>query len=301
MQAFSCRDVAPGDGGLPGTAFESEFDGDHHIEDLPVRHDQRSFAEDGIANVGVKFAPIAGGGDLASRGVSLFDDGQFAEVFLLFHDPRTGGNLAIAQIRFERIELAFEIASLFSEDDQAGAREGAHHSGPKQSADTAGIVEKDVEGIVCGESGPLSANVGGDALGCAKECEGLVDQVGCEIEKDAAAGSRHFAPGAGFGSGAIAVVGRFEPEDAAEFTGSHGFAKGLEIGVKAAVVIDGEDATKFFREAEEFDCFRDRSGKGFIDDHVAAGLETAFGEREMGLVGSGNGDQTDGVDGEKFV
>jgi len=284
-----------------GTAFESEFEGNHHIEDLLVRHDKRSFAEDGIANIGVEFAPIAGGGDFARRRVSVFDEGQFAKVFLPFQDPRSGGNLAIAQIRFQRIEFALEIASLFSEDDEAGTRDGAHHSGPKQCADTAGVVEKDVEGVDGGESGALSTDVGGDALGCAKECEGLVDQVGCEIEKDAAARARHFAPGADFGSGAIAVVGRFEPEDAAERAVNNSFAKGLEIGVKAAVVVDGEDATEFFREAEEFDCLQDGSGEWFIDDHVPAGFETALGEREMGLVGSGNGDEADAVDSEKFV
>jgi len=122
-----------------------------------------------------------------------------------------------------------------------------------------------------------------------------------EVEEYAAAGAGLLTPGVGLGSRTEAIVSGFETEDAAEVAGGDGLAEGLEIGVEAAVVVDGEDAAKFFGEVEKFDGFRDAGGERLVDDDVAPGFEAALGEGEMGLVRSGDGDELEGIDGEEFV
>jgi hypothetical protein len=55
-----------------------------------------------------------------------------------------------------------------------------------------------------------------------------------------------------------------------------------------------------FCETDQFQSFRDRGGERLIDDHVTAGFETLFREREMRLVRRGDYDQLDRVDGEQL-
>ena len=90
--------------------------------------------------------------------------------------------------------------------------------------------------------------------------------------------------------------------DAAEIAGGDGLAEGLEIGVEAAVVIDGEDTIEFLGKVEKFDWLRRLVVvKGLSTTTWLAGFEAALGEGKMGLIGSGNGDELDGIDGEEFV
>lgn len=115
-------DRAPRNGAAFGAAFQGEFEGDHNIKDLLRCDQQWSFGEDGVADVGVELAPIAEGRDFASGGRAVFDKSEFAEIFFPFYDPRrTGRNIALAKIGFERIEFALEVTSLFTEDDEARA------------------------------------------------------------------------------------------------------------------------------------------------------------------------------------
>ena len=163
------------------------------------------------------------------------------------------------------------------------------------------VLEKNIEGVVGREAGALGANVGGDGFGSAEKGHGLIEQVGREIEEDAAAGTGFFAPGAELGSGTEAIVSRFETNDVAENSSRNGLAEGLEIGVKTAIVIDGEDTVLLLGELEEFDGFGYGGGEWLINYDVTVGFEAALGEWVMRLVGSGNGDKLDGVDGKEFV
>jgi len=122
-----------------------------------------------------------------------------------------------------------------------------------------------------------------------------------QIEKNAAGRARLFAPGTGFRKGAEAIVGGFEADDATERTGRDVLAKGLEVGVKATIVIDGEDELLLFCEIKEGDGFRDGSGKGLVDDDVTARFEAPLRQRKVGLVWSGNGHEADGINGEEFI
>src|SRR5271170_1155220 len=232
-------DVAPGYGAVLGIAFEREFEGDHDVQDLLGSDEELGFVKDGVANVGVEFAPIASGWDFAGDGVAVFDEREFAKVFLFFDDPGGAGwDLAVAQSGLEGIEFAFEVTSLFAQDNEARARDGGHHGGPEENAGAIGIVEKNVEGVVGGEAGAFDADVGGDGFGSAEKRDGLINEMGREIEEDAAAGARYFPPSVGFRSGTEAIVGGFEAKDAAEVARGDGFAEGLKVGVEASVVVD---------------------------------------------------------------
>lgn len=201
-------------------------------------------------------------------------------------------------MEFEWIEFAFKVTSLLAEDDEARARSGRHHGGAEEGAGALWVMEKNVEGVIGGETGALDADVGGDGLGQAEKHERLIEQMRRKVEEDAAAGAGLLAPGAGLGSGTKTIVGGFETDETAEVAGGDGLAEGLEIGVEAAAVVNGEDATEFSGKGEEFDSFGEGSGEGFVDHDMAAGFEATLGEREMRFVGSGNSDEADGIDGK---
>ena len=172
--------------------------------------------------------------------------GEFAVVFGFFYYPGGAlGNFASAESRFEGIEFAFQVTSLFAEDDEARARDRGHHGGAEERANVVWVMEENVEGVVGGEAGAFDANVGGDGLWRAEKRQGLIEEMRREIEENAAAGAGLFAPGVGLGRGTEAIVSGFEADDAAEVACGDGLAEGLEIGVEAAVVVDGENAVLF--------------------------------------------------------
>ncbi len=258
--------------------------------------------ENGVADVGVKFAPVAGGGNFAGGGVSVFDEREFAVVFWFFYYPGGAGwYFAVAKCGLKGIEIAFEVTSLFAENNEARARYGGHHSSAEKCSGALPVVEKNIESVVGGETAALGADIGGDGFRSAEKGHGLVEQMGREIEEDAAAGTRLLSPGAGLGSGTETIVSRFETNDAPESACRDGLAEGLEIGVEAAVVVDGKYAVLLLGQLEEFDSFGDGGREWLINYDVVAGFEAALGEWVMRLVGSGNGDELDGIDGEKFV
>ncbi len=294
--------MAPGDGGALGGAFEGEFEGGHDVEDLLVGNKKWGSGFDSVADVGVEIAPITGGRDFACDSRTIFDEREFAVVFGLFDDPGWAlRNFTGTECGFKGIEFAFEVTSLLSEDDESRARNSRHHGGAKQSASAFWIVEKNVESVVGGEAGALDAYVGGDGLRSAEKHYGLIEEMGRQIEEYAAAGASFFAPGVQLGIGTEPIVGGFETNEATEIARSDGLAEGLEIGVEAAAVIDGDDQTKFIGEVEEFLGFGDSSCKRLVDHDVFACFEAAFGKGKMSLIGSGNGDEADGIDGKQFV
>ena len=229
--------------------------------------------QNGVADVGIKFAPVAGGGNFAGGGVSVFDERELAVVFWFFYYPgRAGGNFAVAKSGLEGIEFAFEVTSFFAEDNEARAWHGGHHGGAKKHAGALRVMEKNIEGVVGGKAGALATDVGGDGFRSPEKSHALVEQVGREIEENAAAGTGLLAPGAGLGSGTEAIVSGFETDNAAENVCGDRLAKSLEIGVEAAIVVNGEDAVLLLGELEEFGSFGNGRGEWLIDYDVAAGF-----------------------------
>ena len=121
-----------------------------------------------------------------------------------------------------------------------------------------------------------------------------------EVKKHAASGAGFLTPCPGLRGRAEAVVGRFEAQDAPQLAiGSH-FLQCLEIGVEAAVVIDGQDAAPRLREPKQFEAFRDRRDKWLVDHNVAVCQQASTGKRKVRWIRRCNYSQANGLDGQQF-
>src|SRR5216683_5788566 len=121
------------------------------------------------------------------------------------------------------------------------------------------------------------------------------------IEKDAAARTRALAPGAGLELRAIAVVIRFESDDAPENSVRNKFSNGLKIAVVAAVLIDREQAACILRNRHQRLGVVESCGKGLVNQHVAARCKALPRELVMCVVGRGDDNQMDFLDGEEII
>src|SRR5260370_1002856 len=124
---------------------------------------------------------------------------------------------AIAEPLLLRIEAALHDGTCGAVHGKARPRGEGEHRGPQQRAH-ARVVQRDVERVVYSGPVALDTDVGRDRLRWAEEEQGLVEQVRAEVEPDARAGVRLFAPGARLESGAEAVEMGFEARDPAEDT-----------------------------------------------------------------------------------
>ncbi len=121
------------------------------------------------------------------------------------------------------------------------------------------------------------------------------------IEKDAAARTRALAPGAGLELRAIAVVIRFESDDASENSVRHKLSNGLKIAIVAAVLIDREQAACILRNRHQRLGVVESCGEGLVNQHVAARCKALPRELIMYVVGRGDDDQMDFLDGEEII
>ena len=112
-------------------------------------------------------------------------------------------------------------------------------------------MKHDIERIVSESVFPLDSNVRGHGFRKTEEDQRVIDQVRGNIEKDAAARTRALAPGAGLELRAIAVVIRFESDDASENSVRHKLSNGLKIAVVTAVLIDREQAACILRNRHQ--------------------------------------------------
>ena len=151
-------------------AFAGKLKGDHNVESLLRRDEGGSIAEDGIAKIRIEVAPVTEGRDFAGDRRISVDAGEFAPVFLFFENPGGPGgrNVALAQGRFERIKIAFEETSIFSEDDEARAQRGGKHGGAEEGARAFGVPQQKIECVVGREARTFGACIGGESEGLAE-------------------------------------------------------------------------------------------------------------------------------------
>src|SRR5260370_5134489 len=120
-------------------------------------------------------------------------------------------------------------------------------------------------------------------------------------EEDAAARTRAAAPGAGLEVGAMGVVIRFAAEDAAEASVRHKPSNGLKIAIVAAVLIDREQAACILRNLSQRLGVVESCGEGLVNQHVAARCKALPRELIMYVVGRGDDDQMNFLDGEEII
>src|SRR5271154_2166041 len=115
--------------------------------------------------------------------------------------------------------------------------------------------------------------------------------MGPEVEENSAAGAGPFTPSVHFQHGAVTIVMRFKAHEPAERVLLQEFAERLKIGVKAAVVVGGQQAAVLAGDAKEFDSLVGVGDERLVEHNVAARLQAQLGEGEMCLVGGGNHNQ----------
>src|SRR5262249_9291586 len=71
--------------------------------------------------------------------------------------------------------------------------------------------------------------------------------------------------------------------------------------VETPVVVDGQEAAQFLREAQQFNGFRDRGRERLVDYDVAASSQALPRNRKVRLIRGGNYHQANRSDGQQFV
>ena len=98
-----------------------------------------------------------------------------------------------------------------------------------------------------------------------------------------------------------AIVGGFEAYDSPQLLVGGCLLERLKIRVEAAVVVDGQEAAQFLREAQQFDGFRDRGRERLVDYDVATRSQALPRNRKVRLIRGGNYHQANRSDGQQFV
>ncbi len=163
-----------------------------------------------------------------------------------------------------------------------------------------GVVQRHVEGIVDDRVVALDADVAGHGMRQAEQRDGLVDEVGAEVEQDPRARFRTLAPHAAK-LRAIAFEAGFEKHDPAARLLLQQPLDGEEIAVPPPIVEDGEQAAAAACDLDDGGGFRRRRRERFVDDDVAAGLEAAPREVCVRGVRRRDDDQPDCLVLEQFV
>src|SRR5882762_9280369 len=98
-------------------AFARQFEHAHDVERIFGSHGQRSASKNGVANIRIVVAVVAGGGRNAAAFEGIAGWGrQDAPIFFRFESPwLVHGNEASAQIHFLGVESLFYITSLRAE------------------------------------------------------------------------------------------------------------------------------------------------------------------------------------------
>ncbi len=121
-----------------------------------------------------------------------------------------------AEAVFLGVEAVLEKVAVGSADGVARAGDGGQ-AVAGEGGDEAGVAEADGEGIDGVAPLALDEDFGGYAEGLAKEEQSLIDEMGAEVEEDAGALARGFAPAGWVDVGTPAVEGGLKVGYLAEF------------------------------------------------------------------------------------
>lgn len=286
-----------------GAALTREFEESHDFESVLGSHNQVGLAEQRVAQVGVEVSVIAiDRGNAATNEVPVFGEREHAPVFFGLAAPGHAGlDEIVAQITLLRIDGLLDECAERSMNGEVGASSGGENRGTQIGANTARIVESDVEGIVGDGALALDSNVRGYGFGRTEELQCVVDEMRADVEENAGARCRLFAPSAGPELRAVAVVVAFEADNATQSAGRNELLNGGKIAVEAAVLVDGDDPVLLFCETNKRDGFFERGGERLVDKNVASGSEALLRERVMRIVRSGNSDEANLANRKKLI
>jgi hypothetical protein len=234
-------------------ALACEFQQSHDVQSALGSDGDGGAPQERIANVGVVVAVIA-----TRRGDAvLFEcvsqrSRKDSPILFGFKSPwRVRRNASMPEIVFLRIEGLFNQTALRAEQNEARAQGGGENAGSKNCAHATRVVQRDIERIVSESVFTLDANVGRYSFRQAEEQQGVIDQMGGNIEEDAAARTLRLAPCAVFQLRPVAIISCFETNNSSQGSRSNKLADGLKIAVVTAVLINSQETARRFRELHQ--------------------------------------------------
>ena len=258
--------------------------------------DEGGGAVDGVADVGVEEAVVAGSGgdglaeELGGGGGARCEGEGAPGGFGLFNPGggvrgERGDGEASGEGGFLGVyPVLLEGAGGAVEEEARGGLGGEH--GGSAARGEARIVEADVEGVIhqlcVGRVVAVGADAGGNGVGPAEEGDALIDEVRAEVEEEAVGGVRNLFPGVGAGQGAEAVPMGVEGDETAQGDGFEKLVDGEEVGIPAAVVEGGGDEVACVGEIDELGGLLAGGGEGLVNDDVAAGEQALTGPARDG-------------------
>lgn len=147
----------------------------------------------------------------------------------------------------------------------------------------------------------LRAEIGEDTFRATKENQGLIDEMGAEIEEHAGTRKGLLSPGTRFERRTEAIEAAFIFSKPSQTIFIKELANGEEIAIPAAILKNAEQAANFAGEANQ--CVRVGGGDGerLVDHHVLASLQSLCGEVEVGGVGRSDHHEIDAGIGEEGI
>src|ERR1700682_539773 len=97
----------------------------------------------------------------------------------------------------------------------------------------------------------------------------MIDKVRSDIEQNAGASARALPPCSSLQLRSVAVVIRFETQDAPKSSASHKLPDRLEVSVVTAILINGEQAAGILSQFHQLDSFMHSGCKRLVDDNIA--------------------------------
>src|SRR4051812_26513528 len=118
-----------------------------------------------------------------------------------------------------------------------------------------------------------------------------------EIEPEAAARIRNFAPGPTPELRPIAFQVRFEMHQFPQRITLHDLAQSLEVSIPAAVLINRDEAAVLFCQANQFFRFGRGGGEWLVDYDVPSSQQASSGESNMRWIRRCNDNHFNGLNG----
>ncbi len=127
-----------------------------------------------------------------------------------------------------------------------------------------------------------------------EQLQRLIEDMGAEIKPEAGARATRFAPALTH-LGTIAIKVGFELGNLAERPLSQQAAYGEKVPVPAPVVEDAEQSLLLLRQLDQRLRLDQIQGERLVDHYVLASQQRLAGDGGMGVVGSGDHHQVDGL------
>ena len=191
------------------------------------------------------------------------------------------------------VDVGDDVARAVAEHAQARPRRRRDQRRPEVTPRARAVLQCQ-ENVVVGNAASATFDLRIDVNDRAEEDEGLVRQVGTEVEQDTAARLRcgDLPPGLMFGeSGAPALQSRLVSQHLAQLSLVQQTPQGQLIGVPAAIHERRDQDSQSLRLLHQRPSLGRGRGKRLVDHHRQAGIERSAGQVHVDVVGHRHHDE----------